>query len=342
MAAGDAPSTLAELRTDLLEGMKDVTAATAVNTIANRYLNKALQDIHQERWSWAERRSTIRTVEPYTTGTVTIAITSLTTRLAVTGTDTAWATSNTFSVANAVAGYKMTLGGAVMPHLVGTVGGAVSITLDTTTPYMGDDTLTDASYALYQDEYAVSADFDDVIDARFFDEDRKIELVGAKKFLTLYPRNTVRGTPKFATLIELGPSSSVALRKRVLFGPAPDAAYIVPYRYYTTYLAVSATGTLAAGLSSDTDEPIIPMRFRQSIVYKAQELWYSDRRDDSRSQEARGRYETLMLRARAAKGPTDDRPRIVSPAARYLRRARFPYTQVPPRFSGTKFDQMEE
>ena len=49
-----------------------------------------------------------------------------------------------------------------------------------------------------------------------------------------------------------------------------------------------------------------------------------------------------MLRARAAKSAAEERPRILSPALRYIRRAQRPYTNIPPRFSGVKFDQMEE
>src|SRR3990167_10329993 len=105
MARGDAPATMDELRTDFIEKLKDVTGNSAVNAVALRFLNQALHDMHQEAWWWAERRATLRTIAPYSTGTVDVAITSLTTRRTVTGTDTLWTSTNTFDDANAVAGY---------------------------------------------------------------------------------------------------------------------------------------------------------------------------------------------------------------------------------------------
>src|SRR3990167_2605112 len=110
MSATDAPASLSELRTAFLNALKETTGNSAINTVVDRYLNMGLQDMHQERWWWAERRSTIRTIPPYTTGTIAVAVTDLTTRRTVTGTDTAWSTANSFGDANAVAAYKMALG----------------------------------------------------------------------------------------------------------------------------------------------------------------------------------------------------------------------------------------
>src|SRR5574341_104192 len=109
MAATDAPATLSELRTAFLDHLKEVTGNTAVNTVVDRTLNVALQDMPEEKWWWAERRSTIRTYPPYSTGTVDVAITPLTTRRTVTGSGTAWNTANSWSDVNGIgAGAKMT------------------------------------------------------------------------------------------------------------------------------------------------------------------------------------------------------------------------------------------
>src|SRR3990167_750933 len=164
MAAADAPATFAELRTDFLEKAKEVTGVSAINAISGRFLNQANHDIHLERWWWAERRATIRTFDPYTTGTVDVAITNLTTRRTVTGTDTAWNTTNSFGDTNAQAGMKMTLGATGVVHLVSSISSDTSITLETATPYMGDSALDDSGYTLYQDEYSLPSDFDDICD----------------------------------------------------------------------------------------------------------------------------------------------------------------------------------
>src|SRR5204863_5226443 len=117
------------------------------------------------------------------------------------------------------------------------------------------------------------ADFDAPVDLRFFDEDRTIEWMGAQEFYLRYPVNSRRTTPRSACLIELGPSGTTALRRRIVLGPAPDATYLIPYRYHTTNLAVSSTGAAQRFLSAPTDEPIVPHPYRQGLVFKALEMW---------------------------------------------------------------------
>ena len=207
---------------------------------------------------------------------------------------------------------------------------------------MGTEALDDSGYVLYQDEYGLPSDFDDVVDMRFFDEDRKIQLIGAQEFNLRYPRNSVRQAPAAATLIELGPSGSVALRRRVVIGPAPDKAYIIPYRYYTTNLAVSTAGVGAANLAATDDEPIISLRWRQGLVYKALQLWYLSRQKNAEMATFwGGEYTTLMLRARQAHGPANDRPVIRPRIGGYLEQARRPWSAPSRRLTtGTRWDQM--
>lgn len=342
MAAGDAPSTLGELQTDFLEKLKEVTGNSTVNTIVTRYLNQALQDMHQERWWWAERRNTIRTNPPYTTGTVAVAVTSLTTRRTVTGTSTLWTTANSFGDNNAQAAMKMTLGSNSTVHVISTVDSATQITLDTTTPFVGADALTTGGYTVYQDEYSLQSDFDMPADLRFFDEDRTIGLLGPQEFYILYPTNSFTGNVKHATLIELGPSGSTALRRRVIFGPAPNTTFIIPYRYYTTNLAVSSTGVAARFMSATADEPIVPHPYRQGIVFKALELWFTSRKRDSEQAMMFGQqYSTLMLRARQPKHAAEDLPRLKPNVASYWQAAKRPYRTSARRYDGdAAFDQM--
>lgn len=290
MAVTDAPATLSELRTDFLNRVRTVTGVTATNNIADRYLNIALQDLHLHRqWWWQERRAILVTRSPYTTGTVTVSEGAT----AVTGSSTAWTTANNFGVNNARVGDKITLGATTDVYVISAVGSATSITLETR--YTGA-ALSASGYAVFQDEYALESDFGSPLDWRIFSEERKIRLVGPKEFYRLYPRNSVRRTPKHAALIELGPSGSTALRRRVVFGPAPDNEYSIPYRFATTNLAVSSGGTGAATMSADTDVPIVPTRYRYMIVLNAIYHWYRDRKDDARSQEAKAEYEGLIMR----------------------------------------------
>ena len=327
MAATDTPSSLSEMRTAFLNFLKEVTGVTAVNTVVDRALNIGLTDMHQERWYWAERRATIRTSPPYTTGTIAVAVTDLTTRRTVTGTSTAWNTANSFGDVNAIAaGAKMTLGSTSVVHLLSAIGSDTSITLDTSTPYTGDSALSGESYAIFQDEYALASDFGEPTDLRHFDEDRRIPLIGAQQFYAMYARNTQRGAPRAATIIELGPSGSAALRPRVVFGPAPDKTYIFPYRYQTTNLAVSSAGVAAANMSADADQPIVPLTYRMGVVYKGLELWFASRQKNAAlSADFGGRYTTLMLRARQRTDESKDKPQLRPQMNSYWAHARQPW-----------------
>lgn len=343
MSATDAPATLSELRTAFLDALKEATGVTAINTVADRYLNMANQDIHQEPWWWSERRSTIRTYPPYSTGTVDVAITDLTTRRTLTGTDTLWDTANSFGDKNAIAvGAKVELAGSEIVHLISAIGSDTSITLDTTTPYLGDSALDDATCTVYQDEYAVASDFADPVDVRFFDDNRTIRLVGAQEFYRQFARNSHRRRPACATLIELGPSGSAVGRRRVVFGPAPDDTYVIPYRYMTTNLAVSSAGAAQANLSATTDEPIIPLSFRMAIVWKALALWFSTRQKNAQlAGQFDGYYTTLMVRARQRTTQADDRPRLIPAVGGYRAHAQRPWRGGRARYDGdAAFDAM--
>jgi hypothetical protein len=342
MATTDSPATLSELRTDFLNALKEVTGDSAINAVADRYVNKALQEIHQEPdgWPWAERRATILTHPGYSTGTVAIA---LATRTTVTGTSTLWNTAVTgMGFNNVRAGGKLTFAGGLDPYEVASVSNDTSLTLQDR--YVGTTALSGATYQYTEDEYALAADFDRPIDARYFTEDRKIPLLGARAFYHRFARNTRRGPPEVACLIELGPSGSTSLRPRILFGPAPDRTYLLPYRYYTTNLAVSSTGTGQANLSAASDEPIVPPRFRQALVRKALECWTRDRKDDARADTYRAEADAILARARSSTSPIADRPRLAPAMLGYQGAAQAPYQSGRRRrySTDTRFDTLED
>lgn len=336
MATTDTPSTLTELQTAFLRYVKETSSSPLLDIITS-YLNQALQDMHQdEHFWWQERRATIITKPPYSTGSVSVdkGATS------VTGSSTAWTTTDDFGNANAADADKITIGGSTDVYTISGTPGATSLTLGSR--FTGED-VTDGSYTVFQDEYALASDFGDVCDARIFSDDMHIDLIGAKEFNREYPRNSQGGTPGKATLLELGPSGSAALRRRVLFGPRPDDAYTIPYRYYTTNLAVSSAGVGAANLSASTDQPIVPLRYRMGIVWKALELWFGSRqRDEGLAANFGGRYSTVMLRARAGYGATKDIPRIVPGTRRTLDAAKHPFRWTRSRgySTGTEFEDL--
>jgi hypothetical protein len=84
--------------------------------------------------------------------------------------------------------------------------------------------------------------------------------------------------------------------RKIRFHPPPDDAYNIPYSYVTSNLAVDSSGAELTQLVSDDDEPIVPLRYRHAIVFHALYHWYRDKKNDSRSQEAKGEYEQVLTR----------------------------------------------
>lgn len=334
MAANTTPATLSELQTDFIERVRDSTSVTAIQTIAQRYLNIALHDMHISpgaNFPWAERRAVLITHDTYTTGTVSI--TSATSRTAVVGSSTLWNTAVTgFGFNNARVGGKMTFSGLNEIYEVSVVGSDTSVTLATV--YTGAD-LSAASYTYFEDEYALASDFGRPLDHRFFNTNLSIPLIGKMEFRRRYPRNDITSKPKVATLIQLGFSSDTAPRYRIIFYPVPDDEYSIPYTYITTNLAVSSTGTEQAQMTASTDEPIVPLRYRQAIIYHALFHWYRDRKDDSRSQEAKAEYVDFMTRTLGDTVIGQDRPQfVVRRRGRRPRMGRFEY--------GNRFDEIKD
>src|SRR3990167_3856822 len=137
----------------------DTTASGAAETIAKRYLNIALHDVHiQQNWPWAERTATLITRPPNTTGTVYIASESRTT---VVGHGTRWGRAlSGFAVTVATSGGKVYLSNGEV-YLVSSVDADEQITLSSR--YTGDwDTASDyaiayGGYKYFQDEYALAS-----------------------------------------------------------------------------------------------------------------------------------------------------------------------------------------
>jgi hypothetical protein len=332
------PTDLQDLRRDFLFRLREATGVTDTNNAADRYLNIALHDLHispNNNVPWAERRSYLNTHDDYTTGTVTIDVSS--SRTAVTGSGTAWSTAvDTMGFDNARAGGKIRFSGETDVYEVASVGSDTAITL--AHRYIGNSDLSGASYTYFEDEYALTSDFFRPVDFRSFSRDWDIPLIGKEQFRRAYPRNYIVQRPKAATLIQLGFSSNTSPRYRILLHPPPDDIYVIPYDYITSNLAVTSSGTEQTQLSGDADEPIIPLRYRHALVFHALYHWYRDRKDDARSQEAKAEYIDIMRRVAGETVRGQDRPRMAPYS--YFDRQRLSKNR--PRYStGSEFDEMK-
>lgn len=315
------PTTFSDLYTALQNALREQTGVTATQTVCKRAINTALQDMHvgyAEHFQWAERRAILVTHPQYTTGTVTATQGSTT----LTGSGTAWNTTGSFGVTNVIAGGKLRINGGSEIYEVSSVGSDTALTL---TSRFTQDTVSGAAYVSFEDEYALASDFLRPIDVRQFADGMDIELIGRTEFRRRYPRNYLTGRPEVATLMDLPPSANTTPVRKVAFYKAPDRAYSVPYSYVTSNLALSSLGVAQTSLSADADEPIVPLRYRHAIVLHALYNLYRDSKDDDRSIQVKGEYDSLLARMVSDTEIGQSRPQLRPRTSAYVSRARRPY-----------------
>lgn len=345
MSTTGQPTTFSDLFTDLLNRMRGDTTASGSIVLAKRYVNMANHDLHiQQNWPWAERPATVVTRPVYSTGNISI---QAATRTTIEGTGgTLWNTAVIGAGFNNMnLGGKVRIAGLNEVYQVSAVASNTSATL--ATRFVGSISTASAyalaygTYTYFEDEYALASDFFRVIDMRSFSDVLNIPLLGSQEFYRRYPRNATRsGSPERATIIELGPGTTTDWRPRVVFHPYPDTAYVIPYRYMTRNLAVSSAGVGQTDMVADTDEPIVPVRYRHVLTVYGAFIWYRDRKDDQRSQEAYGEYVDLVKRMAGDSAPQRDNPRLI-PAR--MRAKPFMARRGSSRFTtGTNWDELRE
>jgi hypothetical protein len=309
---------------DLQSRVRVTSGASATETIAKRYINIALQDMHlgtEYRYPWAERQARLITQQQYVSGSVnsTQGSTSLV------GVGTSWNTNNAFSVANVRPNGKIILVGSVTPYVVQSVGGDTSITL---TSKVTEASVSSSGYIYFEDEYNLASDFLRPVDLqRFTNGPISIDLISRTEFRRRYPLNSLPNPmPSVATIIDFAPSGNASPIRRVRFAPPPSTFLTIPYDYITANLVVDATGVGKTGFTADSDEPIVPLRYRHAIVYHALYNWYRDRKDDERQITAKSEYTDIMLRVMSDVEIGSARPQFRPRVQEYKRAAKNPYS----------------
>lgn len=330
-------TTYSDLYTAVLNAVRSDSSQVATVSQAKRAINIALQDIHlgfDYRFPWAERAGRLIIRAQYSTGTVTATQGSTT----LTGTSTVWTTADAFGIANARANGKIKIAGSLTPYVVDSVGGAGTITLSSK---FTEATATDTTYLYYEDEYNLASDFLRPVDAQRFSDEVNIQLIGRTEFRRRFPTNSTPGRVSVASIIDSAPSGNTTPIRRVRFAPPPSEAMTIPYAYITSNLATSSAGVAQANLSADTDEPIVPLRYRHALVFHALYHWYRDKKDDTRSQEAKGEYTDIMLRMAADNEVGGNRPQIQPRVSGYARAAKRPWSGGIRRYDlNGRFDRM--
>lgn len=326
MSSTSQVTTFSDLYTDLQNRVRVTTGISATETQAKRYVNVALHDLHvgfDYKLPWCERQSTLILQAPYTTGTVTISAGST----SLTGTDTLWNTNNTYGVKNMRAGGKIIIAGTNDIYRVSSVAGDTSATL--ATRYVASSDASAESYTYFEDEYALASDFLRPVDAQSFSYALDIPIISRTEFRRRCPRPNVSGRPVICCLFDEGFSSSTTPVRKLVVYPYPATTQIIPYAYITNAVGVDASGTNLTSLSSDTDEPIVPLRYRHVIVLKALAHWYRDKRDDARSEQVNAEYIDLMQRIVSDHDiGTHAKAQIQPVGGQYWRTAKKPYGRL--------------
>jgi len=332
-------TTFADLFTSLQNKVRVQTSVTATENQAKAMINTALYDMHignGEKFPWAERKGVLQTMKPYSTGTV--AITKGSTALA--GTSTAWDTAHDFGANNTRTTGKMTVNGTVNVYTISAVTDDTNIVLN---ERYQDTTETSGSYTYYEDEYDLASDFLRPFDLQYFDTNQAVNLINRREFRQRYPRNKTPGKITHATIVDRAFGSDTTPVRRVIFRKPPDDYYLVPYNYITANLAVTSAGVEQAQMTNDDDEPIVPLRYRHAIVLHALYHWYRDKKNDTRSQEAKGEYTDIIIRMTADSEIGSVRPQITPRMGAYKRTARSPYSRTGRRHTlGSAFDERRE
>lgn len=310
-------TSFSDLYSDLINRVRQSTGVTAIDSVAKRYINTALQDVHigmEYRLPWAERRATLLAQAPYSTGTVTIAQGATT----VSGNGTLWNTLTSFSgVRNMTSGGYILIAGSHEPYRVSPTG---DTTCELFTAF-AEASVTAASYLFYCDEYSLASDFSRPVDAQLFSPECAIEIIPRTEFRRRYPSNSRPGNPTVACILD-----TQADTRMVKFAAPPNKFMNIPYTYITNCLAVSAGGAVQLNLVLDTDTPIVPLRYRHVIVLHALANWYRDKKDDTRSQEAKAEYVDLMTRITMDQEVGANRPSLAPRTSGYMRSAQNPYS----------------
>lgn len=310
-----------DLYTGLIESTRSDSNTTATVTQAKRYINVALHDMHlgfDYKFLWAERDAVLVTQPDYSTGTVTITQGSTT----LTGTGTAWNTNNNFSVPNMRVGGKIRINSGQEVYEITAVGSDTAATIG---HKFTQDDVSGVSYIYFEDEYALASDFLRPVDQQLFSTNTPIDLIDRNYFRRRFVRNFITGKPTLACILDKPFNGDTSPVRKIKFHKPPDKAYSIPYSYITENLVVQADGTAASTLSNDTDEPIVPVRYRHAILFWALYHWYRDKRDDDRSQEVKAEYTDIMNRTASDVDKGSRRMRLRPGLSAYRSKARYPY-----------------
>lgn len=291
-------TTFADLYNGLLKAIRSDRSNSETIEQAKRYINTALADIHigfAEKVPWALRDYSFSTTTTFTDAVTTVGATSLEAPNSISYTAydldpglNDYIAGHTVAVTSSVTGNSVGLEGYVRNTVLS--GGGPTINIYQTGFEVGDQ------LRVYQDEVIMPADFMRLAGNLIKIGSRDIPVIGRVEFRHRFAGDYSVNRPQFATIFDSTDVSSGLDNRKLKLFPIPNAVERAHITYVTKLLVVASDGTWQQEFSADTDEPIVPRRYRHAIFYHALSNWYRDRKDDVRSQEAKAEYVEIMNR----------------------------------------------
>lgn len=343
--------TFADLYQGLLRAVRSDQGNTTTVEQAKRYINTALMDIHvgfADKVPWAIRDLAFVTPTGFTAtmadnGTPGFDVPTGTSFTQYTIDNPSLGTFSDDMKITALSAVDGTIRGTARVLDVVTAGDPATVKLifESQPEFQQGDTIL-----VYQDDIKMPDDFMKLAGNVVKIGDRRIRATGRVEFRHKFAGETELGRPLHFTVIDSFNTAGSALDLRKLrVYPIPNVSERGFLSYVTRDLVTPASsGQPTSEFVNDGDEPIIPIRYRHAIFYHALYNWYRDRKDDTRSQEAKMEYMDIMNRVTNDTEPGQSRLSISPRVSGYRRRANRPYRSGSRRrydVNGS-FDRMED
>lgn len=295
--------------TALIARVANETGLDATNDAATitAWINQAYQQLSGAfDWPWLLTNSTMQTEADITTGTATVS---------------AGATSVTLSVAPSVSvatNYMIQFTDSSDDWYIITAHTAATTSLTINVAFTGSSNYTAGAYIIRRVFYTTPTGLDRIINMRQAITDVEIPAIDVRDYDRLLPDPQNTGVPVYYYLTGIASSGLW----QVGFDPVPSSVINIQVRGYKKITE----------LSSGSDEPIIPTKWHNILVFMALALYGHDYIDDSRLQSARQRASQLLEEMMQNYSPTPDKAIVVQPWDQRTQRPPFGALRFPPNF----------
>lgn len=280
--------------------------ATTDATVITAWINQAYQQLSGAfEWPWLLTNSTIQTETDITTGTASVNAAGTTVTL------------STGPAASVATNYMIQFTGESDDWYLISAHEAAATTLTISVPFVGTSNYSAGAYIIRRVFYNIPTTVDRLISLRQAVTDTEIAAIDVRDYDRILPDPQNTGTPNYYYLT--GVSSGTW---QVGFDPVPSAVINIQVRGYKKITE----------LSSGSDEPLIPTKWHNILVFMALALYGHDYIDDSRLQSARQRAEHLLREMTDNFSPTPDKMKVIQPWDQRSARPPFGTLRFPPNF----------